>query len=189
MKRGLDEQGIREAAAYLCGRIEREIEAFAASVSLPTMAFTSRVAQFLSGQGSGDAGYLPHLPVEAGTRGAAVAEVEEPLGAHGNGSRGQRLLAPGNAASQAAAHKVTRRLSPEGLERIRQASKRRWAKAKKAGVNAHTGKALKPKAKDKQPKNSGSGSTIKEYWQSMTVEQRKAEMQRRMAVRQANAKQ
>lgn len=56
-----DEQSLRERTAYLHGRIEREIEAFADSINVSKVELTQRLGALLLGIGTGHGDYLSHL--------------------------------------------------------------------------------------------------------------------------------
>jgi hypothetical protein len=73
-------------------------------------------------------------------------------------------------------HGGRRRLSKDARERIAEAQRKRWARVK--------GTAPKP-APIVATKTKSAG--ISRYWASMTPAKRKAEMQRRVALRQKNA--
>lgn len=93
--------------AYIHGRIEAQIEAFANACGLPARQLASRVGELLlSAPGRevlGPEDRVPELPRKAGKRRKAVAAVEVAERPHGKP-----------------------RLSPEGAAKLRRMMKRRW---------------------------------------------------------------
>jgi hypothetical protein len=92
MQRGLtNEQRIAQRVAYIHGRIERELEAFAGSLAIPAVELTARVGALLLGAGEWASDRLPALPqgspLEAGAGSVAVATLEGASESHGRGSR------------------------------------------------------------------------------------------------------
>jgi hypothetical protein len=87
MKRGLiDEQKLRERIAYIHGRVERELEAFAASLNVSPMELTHRVGYLLCGLGEGSEDPLPDVRLAPGQRGALMAAMESTQRPHGGGA-------------------------------------------------------------------------------------------------------
>jgi hypothetical protein len=97
MKRSIhDEQELRERTAYIHGRIERELEAFASSLAIPAMELTQRVGRLLLGEGPRVENHLPHVRLEARPESRALATLESVERPHGGSPR---LTAGGRAAA------------------------------------------------------------------------------------------
>ena len=74
--------------------------------------------------------------------------------------------------------------SEAGLKAIAAAQKKRWAKLKREKKAA----AKKPAAKKQQSSQESRSANIRNYWYSMTPEERSAEMARRVAKRKGGVK-
>jgi hypothetical protein len=119
-----DEQIQRERIAYLHGRIEREIEAFADSLDLPKMELTQRLGALLLGIGQGYADHLPSVSggrrhLEAGQGSDVLATLEGAVEPHGRSAQPERIEASVGT-RQAHTHEVKAEYS--------KASKGYWAK-------------------------------------------------------------
>lgn len=154
--KGLNEQQLRERIAYIHGRIEREIEAFAASLALPAVALTSRLGALLLGLDERDAHRLPDVSMDARQGGRVLAEVESAGQSHGGVAQSRGQLTAGNGTGKAATNKVRRNYwaNKTEEERIKEMARRRrkWtpearAKWKSGGKPAKK----KPKAKARKP--------------------------------------
>ena len=136
MKGKPNEQQLRERIAYIHGRIEREIEAFATALSLPPMALTSRLGALLLGIPEGHDHSLPDVPVEAGPGSRVLAEVEGARQSHGGVARTRRQLAAGKRTGKAAPDKVSEGqkkywadMTPEERSKEMARRRRKWSKA------------------------------------------------------------
>jgi hypothetical protein len=149
MKGRLHEQEIRERVAYIHGRIERELEAFAHSLAIPAVELTYRVGALLLGDGEGRQDRLPPLPVGTGTRSIVVAEVEGPVEPHGGKPRAQRRTADNDSTTATAPRKVKAltgiqrywaRFTPDERSRMMKARFKKWSPEAKAswGRKGHT---------------------------------------------------
>ena len=112
MRKPNDEQKIRDAALYLHGRLERELEAYAASISVPPVELIARVGGLLSGSGQWTGNSVPHLPTggdSLGTRKtrARAPKVEGAGESHGSRpSTGRRKRQPARNTAKTAKGKV-----------------------------------------------------------------------------------
>jgi hypothetical protein len=128
--------------AYIHGRIDSQIDGYAASIGVPATALAARLAALLSPAREGSFDNLPLLPSGPAEDRGAVESMEMVVAAHG----GTAPHSGGSSTSQTGQGEVAKKhFSPEGLKAISEATKRRWAKAKKAGINPNTGKKLKVK--------------------------------------------
>lgn len=105
------------------------------------------------------------------------------------GRRGasKKLSPHAQEAIEEAEAKPYRRITPAGKKAISEAQKARWAEynRQKKAVKKAGARTVVPAAKKKE--NARRGRSISDYWASMTAAERKAEMHRRLAKRQARA--
>lgn len=113
MRKGIDEQKLRESIAYIHGRIERELEAFAGSLALPAVELTQRVGALLLGQGQWTGDRLPSVPsrrsaLDSRQRSIPVAALESAIESHGGGAQSRLILpAPSPGTSEAPTRQMT----------------------------------------------------------------------------------
>lgn len=114
MKRGShDEQTLRERIAYIHGRLEYQIEAFADSLNVPRLELTQRLGAIFLGVGEGYADYLSDLQsgryhLEAGSGSGTAPEVEGAVSSHGSlpqPERPQESVRPRQAAQDQVEHR------------------------------------------------------------------------------------
>jgi hypothetical protein len=106
MKGRPNEQQLRERIAYIHGRIERELEAFAATLALPPLALTARVGALLLGVEPGDVHHLSDVPLASGEGSGTVAEMEGAGESHGRGTRTRGQLAARSGTGSPTPHQV-----------------------------------------------------------------------------------
>lgn len=139
--------------AYIHGRIDSQIDGYAASIGVPATALAARLAALLSPAREGSFDNLPLLPSGPAEDRGAVESMEMVVAAHGgtaphSGGSSTSQTGQGEVKFDSLGRRIVvtkKRFSPEGLKAISEATKRRWAKAKKAGINPNTGKKLKVK--------------------------------------------
>lgn len=136
-----DDQQFREAIAYLHGRIERELEAFADSVSFPKVVVTRRLGALLLGFRQGDENRLSHLPssgnhVETRQGSSVPPKVEGTVESHGGSSLKQ--LEAAQSPSKAGENKVSAikeywaKMTPEERKKVMRERMKKWAPEAKA---------------------------------------------------------
>jgi hypothetical protein len=140
MKRGLiNEQELRERIAYIHGRVERELEAFANSLAIPAVELTQRLGRLLLGEGSGFEDSLPHVRLETRSQSQRVAKVESPVDPHGSrprleagGREAAPEVAPGEVKEPSPIKKYWAQFTPEERRKMFKARQRKWAPEAKA---------------------------------------------------------
>ena len=139
-KKSKEDSGDETIIAYIHGRIDKEIEIFAASIGLQQEYLRARLSPLIFPMGKGLESNLSNLRSAASQRDSAMESVEGSSTTHRH--RSQRRASSSTASRKAAKSKVAKKLSsiakwwaqftPEERKKIAAQRKRKWSPEAKA---------------------------------------------------------